>query len=153
MDPNLVLFKPQTMGEILGGNLASQRFSLVLMSLFSAMALALAALGIYGVLSYLVSQRSHEIGIRMALGAQGLNVRRMVMGKAMAMAGAGIGIGLVLALYLSRWLESMVFEVEVMDTAVFGGVALGLAATAWLAAFLPARRATRVDPAGAFRSE
>ena len=153
MDPNLVLFRPRTMGELLGANLASQRFSLVLMGVFAAMALALAALGIYGVLSYMVSERSHEIGIRMALGAQGPTVRRMVIGRAMAMAGAGIGIGLALALYLSRWLESMVFQVEVADPMVFGAVALGLGVMAWVAAFLPARRATRVDPARAFRSE
>jgi len=77
----------------------------------------------------------------------------MVIGRALVMAGAGVGIGLVLALYLSRWLESMVFEVKVADPVVFGGVAVGLTAVAWLAAFLPARRATRVDPARAFRSE
>ena len=153
MDPNLVLFRPRTMEDILGASLASQRFSLVLMGIFAAMALALAALGIYGVLSYLVSQRRHEIGIRMALGAQGPTVRNMVIGRAMIMAGVGVGIGLVLALYLSRWLESMVFDVEVVDPVVFGGVALGLAVTAWLAAYLPARRATQVDPARAFRSE
>ena len=153
MDPNLVLFRPRTMKDLQGANLASQRFSLVLMGVFAAMALTLAALGIYGVLSYLVSQRSHEIGIRMALGARGSHVRHMVIGRALAMAGAGIGIGLVLAYFLSRWLESMVFEVKVVDPLVFGGVAAGLAGIAWLAAFLPARRATRVDPAGAFRSE
>ena len=141
------------MEDILGANLASQRFSLVLMGIFAAMALGLAALGIYGVLSYLVSQRRHEIGIRMALGAQGPNVRNMVIGRAMTMAATGVGIGLVLALYLSRWLESLVFDVEVVDPVVFGGVALGLAATAWLSAYLPARRATQVDPARAFRSE
>ncbi len=153
IDPNLVLFRPQTMREILGINLASQRFSLALMGVFAVMALALAAVGIYGVLSYLVAQRSHEIGIRMALGAQGPHVRRMVIARAMAIAGIGTGIGLVLALYLSRWLESMVFEVAVVDPVVFGGVAVGLTVVAWLAAFLPARRATLVDPARAFRSE
>jgi putative ABC transport system permease protein len=153
MDPNLVLFRPRTMEQLLGASLASQRFSLVLMGAFAAMALALAALGIYGVLSYLVSQRGHEIGIRMALGAQGAHVRRMVIGRALAMAGAGTVIGLALAVYLSRWLESMVFEVDVVDPVVFGGVVVGLTATAWLAAFLPARRATRVDPARAFRAE
>jgi predicted permease len=135
MDPNLVLFRPRTMDQLLGASLGSQRFSLVLMGAFAVMALALAALGIYGVLSYLVSQRGHEIGIRMALGAQGAHVRRMVIGRAMAMAGAGTVIGLALAFYLSRWLESMVFEVDVVDPLVFGGVALGLTATAWLAAF------------------
>jgi len=151
-DPNLVLFRPQTMERILSETIASQRFSMVLMGVFACMALALAALGIYGVLSYLVTQRSHEIGIRMALGAEGNHVRRMVIGRAMGMAGVGIAIGLLAAFYLSRWLESMVFEVRVVDPVIFAAVALGLAVTAWVAAFVPALRATRVDPAGAFKS-
>ncbi len=152
-DPNLVVFRARTMSDLLEVSLASQRFSLVLMGGFAVMALALAALGIYGVLSYLVSQRSHEIGIRMALGAQGPDVRRMVIGRALAMAGIGTAFGLAAALFLTRWLESMVFEVNVLDPMVYGAVALGLAVTAWLAAFLPARRATMVDPARAFRTD
>lgn len=153
VDPNLVLFRVRTMEDLLSASISQQRFSLTLMLVFAGMALLLAALGIYGVLSYLVSQRRHEIGIRMALGARRANVRRLVVGQGMMMAGAGILVGLAAAIYLSRWLRALVFQVEVTDPWVFGFVAAALAATAWLAAYLPARRATRVDPATAFRGE
>lgn len=153
VDPNLVLFRVRTMDEILAGGVARERFTMLLMGLFSGMALLLAALGIYGVLSYLVNQRSHEIGIRMALGAEPGDVRGLVVGQGMILAGAGIGVGIVGALFLGRWLRSIVFEVPVSDPWVFGIVAGGLALTAWFAAYLPARRATRVDPATAFRGE
>jgi len=117
------------------------------------MGLLLAALGIYGVLSYLVNQRSHEIGIRMALGANPRDVRGLVVGQGMILAGIGIGVGVVGALFLGRFMQSIVFEVPVSDPWVFGIVAGGLALTAWFAAYLPALRATRVDPATAFRGE
>ena len=153
VDPNLVLFRVRTMDEILAGGMARERFTMLLMGLFSGMGLLLAALGIYGVLSYLVNQRSHEIGIRMALGAEPNAVRGLVVGQGMALAGMGIGVGIVSALFLGRWIRSIVFEVPVSDPWVFGIVAGGLALTAWFAAYLPARRATRVDPATAFRGE
>jgi ABC-type antimicrobial peptide transport system permease subunit len=132
---------------------ARERFTMLLMGLFSAMALLLAALGIYGVLSYLVNQRSHEIGIRMALGAEPGDVRGLVVGQGMILAGSGIVVGMIGALFMGRWLKSIVFEVPVSDPWVFGCVAGGLAFIAWIAAYLPARRATRVDPATAFRGE
>jgi predicted permease len=153
VDPNLVLYRVRTMENILSASISRQRFSLTLMGIFAGMALLLAALGIYGVLSYLVSQRHHEIGIRMALGAPRGSVRRLVIGQGMAMTGIGIAVGLLAAFYLSRWLRALIFEVEVADPWVFGAVTVALVSTAWLAAFLPARRATRVDPASAFRGE
>ena len=153
VDPNLVLFRVRTMDDVLAGGIARERFSMLLMGLFSGMALLLAALGIYGVLSYLVSQRSHEIGIRMALGAEPRTVRGLVVGQGLVLAGAGMGVGILGALFFGRWLRSIVFEVRVMDPWVLGIVALGLGLTAWAAAYLPARRATRVDPAAAFRGE
>jgi putative ABC transport system permease protein len=153
VDPNLVLFRVRTMDEILAGGVARERFTMLLMGLFSAMALLLAALGIYGVLSYLVNQRSHEIGIRMALGAEERDVRGLVVGQGMILAGSGIVVGMIGALFMGRWLKSIVFEVPVSDPWVFGIVAGGLAFISWVAAYLPARRATRVDPATAFRGE
>ena len=153
VDPNLVLFRVRTMDEIMAGGVAKERFTMFLMGLFSGMALLLAVLGIYGVLSYLVNQRSHEIGIRMALGAEPGDVRGLVVGQGMILAGSGIGVGILGALILGRWLQSIVFEVRVSDPWVIGIVAGGLALMAWVAAYLPARRATRVDPAAAFRGE
>ncbi len=151
VDPNLVLFRVRPMEEILGASLSRQSFSLLLMGVFAGMALLLAALGLYGVLSFLVSQRTHEIGIRMALGAQVSDVRRLVVGQGMALVGGGILLGLGAAVYLSRWLRALVFQVQVTDPPVLGAVTLILASVAWFAAYLPARRATRVDPASAFK--
>ncbi|MGW8265781.1 MAG: ABC transporter permease [Longimicrobiales bacterium] len=153
VDPSLVLFRVRSMEDLLVDGVARQRFSMLLMGIFAGMALLLAAVGIYGVLSYLVSQRGHEIGIRMALGADPGNVRWLVVRQGMMLAGAGIGVGLVTAGYLSRFLRSLVFEARLADPLVFGGVAVGLGLTALLAAYLPARRATRVDPATAFRGD
>ena len=153
VDPNLVLFRVRSMEDLLVDALARQRFSMLLMGIFAGMALLLAAVGIYGVLSYLVSQRGHEIGIRMALGADPGDVRWLVVRQGMVLAGAGIGVGAVSAGYLSRFLRSLVFEARLADPLVFGGVAVALALTALVAAYLPARRATRVDPATAFRGE
>jgi predicted permease len=153
VDPNLVLFRVQTLEDVLGAALIQQRFSLLLMEAFAGLALLLAVIGIYGVLSYLVSQRRHEIGVRIALGAGTGTVRRMVMREGMVLSGIGVTLGLGLALYLSRWLQALVFEVEVVDPWLFGAVALCLAGVAGAASYLPARQATRVDPAAAFREE
>lgn len=153
VDPNLVLFRVRSMEDLLVDGVARQRFSMLLMGIFAGMALLLAAVGIYGVLSYLVSQRGHEIGIRMALGAEPGDVRWLVVRQGMVLAGAGISVGIVSAAYLSRFLRSLVFEARLADPLVFGGVALGLGLTAFLAAYVPARRATRVHPASAFRGE
>lgn len=153
VDPNLVLFRVRSMDDLLAGGVARQRFSMLLMGLFAGIALLLATMGIYGVLSYLVGQRRHEIGIRMALGAEPGSVRWMVVRQGLILAGIGIGVGIVTAGYLGRFLRSMVFEARLADPLVVAAAALGLVGAAFLAAYVPARRATRVSPARAFRED
>jgi len=153
VDPNLVLFRVRPMEELLADEVARQRFSMLLMGVFAGMALILAAIGIYGVLAYLVSQRGHEIGIRMALGAEPRDVRWLVVRQGMVLAGVGILVGTLVAGYLSQFLRTLVFEARLADPVVFGSVAVALGLTALLAAYVPARRATRVDPAAAFRGK
>jgi ABC-type antimicrobial peptide transport system permease subunit len=153
VDPNLVLFRVRPLDEVLGAALVQERFSLFLMEAFAGLAVLLAIMGIYGVLSYLVSERKHEIGVRLALGARAGSVRGMVMKQGLVLSGIGVILGLALALYLSRWLQALVFEIEVVEAWVFGAVALGLGGVAVIAAYLPARQATRVDPSAAFREE
>jgi putative ABC transport system permease protein len=153
VDPNLVLFRVRPLETVLGAALVQQRFSLLLMEAFAGLALLLATVGIYGVLSYLVSQRKHEIGVRIALGAGAGAVRRMVMKQGLVLSGIGVVLGLGSALYLSRWLQVLVFEIEVVEPWMFCAVALGLGGVAGAASYLPARQATRVDPASAFREE
>ena len=153
VDPNLVLFRVRTLEDVLGAALIQQRFSLLLMEAFAGLALLLAVVGIYGVLSYLVTQRKHEIGVRIALGAGTGVVRRMVMKQGLVLSGIGVTLGLGSAFYLSRWLQALVFEIEVADPWLFAVVALCLSGVAGVASYLPARQATRVDPASAFREE
>lgn len=153
VDPNLVLFRVRPLEDVLGGALVQQRFSLLLMEAFAGLALLLAIVGIYGVLSYLVSQRKHEIGVRIALGAGAGAVGRMVMREGLVLSGIGLVLGLGSALFLSRWLQALVFEIEVVDPWMFCALALGLGGVAAAASYLPARQATRVDPATAFREE
>jgi ABC-type antimicrobial peptide transport system permease subunit len=153
VDPALVLYNPRTMNSVLQRQIARDRFALSLMALFATVALLLAAVGIYGVLSYSVSQRVHEIGIRMALGARAPQVWRIVAGQTAAVAGSGMTVGLLGAYGLSRAMSSLVFEVSVTDPIVFGAVASLLGAVAAAAGFLPARRATRIDPMIALRRE
>ncbi|HZT58837.1 MAG TPA: ABC transporter permease, partial [Pyrinomonadaceae bacterium] len=153
VDPNQPVFNVQTMGQVLSDSIASQRLSMMLLSLFGALAMTLAAVGIYGVMSYAVAQRTHEIGIRMALGARGRDVLRMVVGHGMALALAGVGVGLVGALALSRVVKSLLFGVTATDPVTFVGVPLVLLLVALLSTFIPARRATKVDPMVALRYE
>ena len=126
---------------------------MVLIGAFAGVALLLAALGIFGVMSYAVIQRYREIGIRVALGAHPADVRRMVLGRAFALVAIGVGAGLLGAVALSRTIASLLFNLSPTDPLTLGGVALLLAAVALLASYLPARRATRVDPLVALRSE
>jgi predicted permease len=148
-----VISRPQTMNEVIAGTLADRRFSMILLDAFAVVALLLASLGLYGVISYLVGQRTHELGIRLALGAQRKDVFRLVLGHGMRMALGGVALGLVAAFGLTRLLSKMLFGVSTTDPATFGVIALLLTAVALLACFVPARRATRVDPLVALRYE
>jgi len=137
----------------LADSIAPQRFAMLLLGAFAGLAVALAALGIYGVTSFMVTRRRHEIGVRLALGALRRDVLRLILGQGMSLALIGLGIGLAAALALSRVLRSLLFGITATDPLVFLAVPLLLAAVAALASYLPARRATRVEPVLALRHE
>ncbi len=143
----------QTMGEIVAQAEAGHRFPTVLLGVFAALALSLAGIGIYGVVSYGVSQRMHEIGIRMALGAQKGDVLRLVVGQGLRLGVSGIGIGAVAALGLTRLMASMLYGVKPADPLTFLVVSLLLMGVAVLACYIPARRAAKVDPMLVLRHE
>ena len=132
---------------------SSQRFNSILLSAFAGVALLLAAIGIYGVMSYLVTQRTQEIGIRMALGAQRANVLRLVVGHAFRLTIAGVAVGVALAFALTRYLSTLLYGVQARDAWTFCSVAFLLMAVALAASYIPALRATRVDPVNALRCE
>jgi putative ABC transport system permease protein len=143
----------RTMEEVLSGSIARQRFSTLLLGIFAALALALAAVGIYGVMSYAVAQRTREIGIRMALGAQAGSVLRLMIGQGLKLASAGVVLGLAGALLLTRLMSSMLFGVSATDPLTLVTISLVLVGVALLASYIPARRAARVDPLVALRYE
>jgi len=153
VDPELPVFGAQTLDEALAASLSVRRFSMEMIGLLAVTALLLAGLGIYGVISYMVSERTHEIGIRLALGAQSRNVVRMVLGQGLGLAIAGAGVGLVCALIVSHLMAGLLYGVKPTDPATFAGVALLLIGVALLACYIPARRAMRVDPLVALRHE
>jgi putative ABC transport system permease protein len=153
VDPALPVSRMRPLDEIVSRSMSQPRFYLMVLTVFAAVALVLAAVGIFGVLSYAVAQRTREIGIRMALGAQERSVLRMVVGQAMLLALGGIAVGAVLALVLSRGMTTMLFSVTATDPATFVSVAGILGVVALVASYIPARRATRVDPIVALRSE
>ncbi len=153
LDSGLPVFDIRTMEQLMAEEEADTQLTAVLMSLFAVEALLLATLGIYGVLAYSVSQRTHEIGIRMALGAQPRDIFRLVVGQGVLLTLIGVGVGLAASFALTRFLESMLFGVSATDPATFVGVAVLLATVAMLACYLPARRATKVDPLVALRYE
>ncbi|NRD68552.1 FtsX-like permease family protein, partial [Corallococcus exiguus] len=153
LDSDVPVHRALTMEQVIEQSLGMRRLVLWLLGGFAVVALVLSSAGLYGVISYLVSQQTREIGIRMALGARSADVLWLVMGHGALLAGAGIGLGLAGALALARVLESQLYGVTAHDPLTFGGVAALLGAVALLACWLPARRATRVDPLLAIRSD
>jgi predicted lysophospholipase L1 biosynthesis ABC-type transport system permease subunit len=153
LDPNLPVTRVRTLEQLVSRSVATPRFYALLLASFAGTALFLAALGVFGVLSYAVSQRSREIGLRMALGAQPGRVLRMVLGQALALTALGLLLGGAAALALSRTLASLLFELEPTDPVTFLAVGLVLGAAALLAGALPALRAARLDPLQALRTE
>ncbi len=143
----------QTLNQVIADSLAERRFSMILLGGFASVALLLATLGIYGVISYLVGQRTHELGIRLALGAGRKDILRLVLSHGMKMAVAGVVVGLLAAFGLTRLMATMLFGVGPTDPATFGVIAWILMVVAFVACYLPARRATKVDPLTALRSE
>ena len=153
LDPDLPVSDIRTLDERLDQSIAQPRVSMMLLGIFALMALVLAAVGIYGVLSYTVTQRTRELGIRMALGAESNSVMRLVVGQAMVPALIGVVLGLAGAWGATRLMSSLLFGVSATDPVTFIAVALFLLAVAALASWIPARRATRVDPLIALRAE
>ena len=152
-DSQLAVARVRAMRQVVGEATSRQDFNMKLLTVFAGIALLLAAIGVYGMLSYSVRQRSQEIGIRMALGAQSGDVLRMVVRQGMMMAGAGIVVGLAGAFGLARLITAMLYGVKPYDPLTFAGVAVVLALTALAACWIPALRATRVDPLEALRYE
>jgi putative ABC transport system permease protein len=153
IDKDLPVFAIWTMDQLLGNSLAQRRLTLVLLASLAALALLLAAVGIYGVISYSVRQRTHELGLRIALGAQARDVLALILKQGVKLTLIGIGLGSMAAFALTRWLESLLFGVRPTDALTFAAIALLLLLVALLACWIPARRATRVDPLIALRSE
>jgi putative ABC transport system permease protein len=153
LDPDVPLFDIRQLEEIVSENTASRRLSVILFGSFAALALVLAGVGVYGVMAYVVTQRWHEIGIRMALGANRGNILEMMLRQGLRFAVIGVMLGLVGALVLTRLMSSLLFQVSSLDVATFAFGAATLSAIVLLACYLPARRATRVDPLVALRYE
>jgi putative ABC transport system permease protein len=153
LDPALPLSNVATMDELMQDALDSPRNTLGLIAAFAAVALLLAAIGIYGVMSYFVQQHTRDIGVRIAMGASAMKVLRQTVGQGMRIAVLGIAIGLGAALALTRFMTSLLFEVSATDTVTFASITVGLVATALVAIAVPAQRAARIDPATTLREE
>jgi putative ABC transport system permease protein len=153
LDRAAAVSEVQTMEDVVTAATAEPRFNLLLLSTFATVALVLAGIGIYGVMSYSVSRRTHEIGIRMSLGATPADVLRVVVREGMTLAGIGAAAGIAAALLLSRSMEKLLYGVRPTDPVTFAGVTLVLVFVSLLATFVPARRATAIDPVIALRGE
>lgn len=141
------------MSEVVTSSIATSRFTGFLLALFAALAMTLSAIGIYGVLSYLVSQRTHEIGIRLAIGGGGGQILRMVLGHGLALSLIGVVVGLVAAVGLTQLMTGLLYQVRPLDPLTFAAVPITLALVALVASYVPALRAMRVDPVTALRTE
>jgi ABC-type antimicrobial peptide transport system permease subunit len=153
VDADLPVYDVRTMNQVIAESVAQRRFAMALLAIFAFASLSLAALGLYGVLSYAVTQRTREIGIRMALGGRRLDALRLVMGQGMKMATIGALAGLTASLALTRLMKGLLFGVTASDPLTFVMAALLLTIVALLACWIPARRATKVDPMVALRCE
>src|SRR6185437_10643076 len=153
LNSQLVMYGVQPLDEAVSDSLADRKFSMILLGAFAGLALVLSAIGIYGVISYIVGQRTHEIGIRLALGAQPSDVLRLILGQGTKLALIGIAIGIAAALALTSLMTKIIFGVSAHDPLTFIGVAIVLIAVALAACYFPARRAMRTDPMVALRYE
>jgi putative ABC transport system permease protein len=153
LDSELALADVRPLDSYLGDSLARRRFSMTLLAGFAALALALTAVGLYGVMAYTVVRRTRELGIRLALGASSASVLRGVLGRGLAVVAVGIAVGVIGAIALTRLLGALLYEVRPTDPAIFATIIVLLAGVGLVASYLPARRATRVDPVIALRSE
>jgi len=153
MSSQQVIYGVETMDDIIANSLAARRFGMILLGVFAALALILACVGIYGVISYLVGQRTHEIGVRIALGAQRRDILRLVLGQGAKMALIGVAVGVVIALGLTRLMANQLFGISAHDPLTFAGIAILLTVVALVACYIPARRAMRTDPIVALRYE
>ena len=153
IDPALVLHEPKTLSDVIAGGIALDRFATLVVGVYSLLAVSLAAVGIYGVLSYAVSRRRRELGIRLALGAPTSSIRSLIVRDGGRLAATGVVLGLVAAALTTRVLGSMLFEVNVIDPSIFGIAAATLTAVALGASWIPARTATKVDPLHSLRAD
>jgi len=153
LDRQQPLYNVRTVEQVLNESIARPRFNMLLITILAAVAMILATVGIYGVISYMVTQRTHEIGIRMALGARPFDVFKMVLRQGLLIALLGVGVGLAAAFALTRLLASLLYDVRPTDVVTFASVSALLTAIVLLACYIPARRATRVDPMVALRYE
>ncbi|MBV8202759.1 MAG: FtsX-like permease family protein [Acidobacteria bacterium] len=153
VDPTIPVYGAQTLDEAVAASLTERRFAMAMVGLFALTALLLAGLGIYGVLSYVVGERTHEIGIRVALGARRRSILRLVLGQGLALAGAGVAAGLASSLVVTHLMAGLLYGVSPTDPLTFAGVAALLVAVALLACYLPAQDALRVHPMVALRSD